>query len=81
MRIVVAPLLSQLVTSAQAGRIPDLDDIVAKFLAAKDEARRAVVADVSQFVFQAGETGGHYVRVMEKVLASGEQYLEKEVVR
>jgi protein disulfide-isomerase A6 len=67
--------------SAQAGRIPDLDNIVAKFLAAKDEARKAVVEDVSELVSQAGETGRYYVRVMEKVLASGEEYLEKEVVR
>jgi len=65
----------------QAGRIPSLDDIVAKFLAAKDEAQRAVMEDVSELVTQAGETGGHYLRVMEKVLASGEAYLEKEVVR
>jgi protein disulfide-isomerase A6 len=65
----------------EAGRIPELNDIVTKFLSANDEARKAVVKDVSELVSQAGETGRHYVRVMEKVLASGEEYLEKEVVR
>ncbi|EIW84274.1 protein disulfide isomerase [Coniophora puteana RWD-64-598 SS2] len=64
-----------------AGRVPELDTLAQKFLAASADARDAIVKETSDIVTTLGAAAKHYVRVMEKVSADGEAYIEKETSR
>jgi len=50
-------------------------------LAASADARNAIVKEGSEIVGTVGGTAKHYVRVMEKITADGEAYIEKETAR
>ncbi|KAH7907705.1 protein disulfide isomerase [Hygrophoropsis aurantiaca] len=60
-----------------AGRVPALDALAQQFFAASGAARDAVLAEAKA----AYDGTSHYVRVMEKVVGSGEAYVEKESKR
>ncbi|KAF8071937.1 protein disulfide isomerase [Lyophyllum atratum] len=65
----------------QAGRLPELDILANKFLAAGAEARDKIFKEASLLTASAGATSKHYLRVMEKVVNSSEAYVQKEVTR
>ena len=65
----------------QAGRLPEFDDLASQFFAATGAARDAIFKDASTLAATVGPEAKHYIRVMEKVVNSSEEYLEKEAKR
>lgn len=54
-----------------------LDALALKFVDAASSSRDSLVKDAIAF----GEDAKHYVRVMQKVLGSSEEYIVKEIKR
>lgn len=65
-----------------AGRIPELDEIAEKFMAASHTARDEIVAEAKALAQTLSKTktaaGAHYVRIMEKLASGASSYVEKE---
>ncbi|KAH7325400.1 protein disulfide isomerase [Rhizoctonia solani] len=60
-----------------AGRLPSLDTLAQSFYSADKIARETIYAEVKA----AGENASYYVRVMDKLAGSGEEWVEKEIKR
>ncbi|EPQ54104.1 protein disulfide isomerase [Gloeophyllum trabeum ATCC 11539] len=67
--------------SEMAGRLPELDTIASKFVIATGDARDSLFKEALSLATQAGATGKHYLRVMEKVVNGTEDYVERESKR
>ena len=68
-------------TFVQAGRIPELDKLASKFFSAAASARAALLDEAATLAKVAGATSQHYLRIMQKVVDSSEEYLTKESAR
>lgn len=66
---------------SQAGRIPELDTLAQKFLAAAGDARDYIFKEAVTLSGSLGETANQYIRVMEKIVNNSESYIEKESKR
>jgi protein disulfide-isomerase A6 len=58
-----------------------LDTLASKFLAATEEIKNSIYKEAIDLAEAAGVTSKHYLRVMEKMLAGSEAYLDKELKR
>lgn len=56
----------------------ELDSVAQKFLAAAGGARDAIYKEAKALSESLGVTSNHYLRVMEKIVSTGEAYIEKE---
>jgi protein disulfide-isomerase A6 len=65
----------------QAGRSPEFDSLASKFFVATGAARDAVYKEAVSLAAQVGPAANHYLRVMEKVVNGGEDYISKESKR
>lgn len=65
----------------EAGRIPELDTLAQKFLAAAGDARDYIFKEAVTLSGSLGETANQYIRVMEKIVNNSESYIEKESKR
>lgn len=59
----------------------ELDAVAQKFLAAAGAARDAIYKEAKTLSESLGATSNHYLRVMEKIVNTGEAYVEKESQR
>jgi len=64
----------------EAGRIASLDTIAHTFATQKDK-RDATLAQAKQAAASAGKWADYYVKVMERILKSGDQYVSDELTR
>jgi protein disulfide-isomerase A6 len=64
-----------------AGKHSKFDELASEFFVATGAARDAIYADASSLAAEVGDVAKHYIRVMDKVKAGGEAYLEKELKR
>ncbi|OAX39551.1 protein disulfide isomerase [Rhizopogon vinicolor AM-OR11-026] len=62
----------------EAGRIPELDTLAQKFLAAAGDARDYIYKEALTVSGSLGETANQYIRIMEKIVNNSESYIEKE---
>ncbi|OJA12426.1 hypothetical protein AZE42_03387 [Rhizopogon vesiculosus] len=65
----------------EAGRIPELDTLAQKFLAAAGDARDYIYKEALTVSGSLGETANQYIRIMEKIVNNSESYIEKESKR
>jgi protein disulfide-isomerase A6 len=65
----------------EAGRLAELDAVAQGFLSAAGSARDAIYKEAKALSETLGATSNHYLRVMEKIVNSGEAYVEKESQR
>ncbi|KAL5504106.1 hypothetical protein ACEPAH_8179 [Sanghuangporus vaninii] len=65
----------------EAGRIPEFDTLAAKFLTAVSDEKNAILKEAAALARAAGETAQQYLKVMNKVANSSEDYLGKETAR
>ena len=61
-----------------AGRLPSLDALAAKFLASAADLRSSVYDEAKALAETLGAAAKPYLKVMEKVANSSEEYLAKE---
>lgn len=65
----------------QAGRLAELDTVAQKFIVAAGDAREVIYKEAKRLSESLGATSNHYLRVMDKIVRSGEAYVEKESQR
>ncbi|KIK82603.1 hypothetical protein PAXRUDRAFT_832171 [Paxillus rubicundulus Ve08.2h10] len=65
----------------EAGRLPQLDSVAQKFLAATADAREAIYHEARILSESLGAASNHYLRVMEKIIGNSEAYIGKESKR
>ncbi|KAF7986489.1 hypothetical protein HWV62_31295 [Athelia sp. TMB] len=64
-----------------AGRLPSLDALATQFAAASTSARDTLYKEATALATEAGVASAHYIRVMDKVRAGAEDYVERESKR
>lgn len=68
--------------SDEAGRVPELDQVAARFA---EEPKASFIEEAEDLIQTLGDkakkTGKHYVKTMKKVLAKGKGYVAKEIGR
>lgn len=69
------------IEKVQAGRIPELDTLAQKFLAAAGDVRDYIYKEAVALSGSLGETANQYIRVMEKIKNNSESYVEGESKR
>ncbi|KAL0061929.1 hypothetical protein AAF712_011213 [Marasmius tenuissimus] len=65
----------------KAGLVPELDTLASKFFVATAGARDSVYKEALALAETVGAVSKPYLRIMEKVVNSSEEYLEKEAKR
>jgi len=65
----------------KAGRVSSFDTLAQKFFTAAKDARHTIVKEAKALVASSGQEAKHYLKVMEKVVSTGEAYIEKETKR
>lgn len=65
----------------QAGRLPEFDELAAKFYSASADARQSVLDEATALSKTAGAAAQQYIKVMKKIVGDSEAYLGKESTR
>ncbi|KAK1217264.1 hypothetical protein PQX77_020113 [Marasmius sp. AFHP31] len=65
----------------KAGLVPELDTLASKFFVATTDARDSVYKEALALAETVGAVSKPYLRIMEKVVNSSEEYLKKEAKR
>jgi protein disulfide-isomerase A6 len=65
----------------KAGRVDQLDDLASQFFLAAADARKKIYEEAVTVAESAGSYGQHYLKVMQKVVNSSDEYLTKETTR
>ncbi|KLO17216.1 protein disulfide isomerase [Schizopora paradoxa] len=65
----------------QAGRVPEFDELAAKFYSASADARQSILDEAITLSKTAGAAAQQYIKVMKKVVSDTEAYLTKETTR
>jgi len=65
----------------KAGRVEKLDDLASQFFVGAADARKKIYDEAITVAESAGSYGQHYLKVMQKVVNSSDEYLAKETKR
>lgn len=65
----------------KAGRISSFDALAQRFYTAAKGARQTIVDEARALAASSSQEAKHYLRVMEKIVSTGEAYVEKETKR
>jgi len=64
-----------------AGRLPEFDELAAKFYSASADVRQSVLDEATSLSKKAGAAAQQYVKIMKKIASDSEAYLTKESAR
>ena len=67
--------------NSMAGRVAKLDDLAAQFYMAARDTRQTIYDEAISIVESVGAQGQHYLKVMQKVTNTSDEYVAKESAR